>query len=287
MLMLMGWWKRETRLGAFTWGLIGACLGQIHMSGFFFAAGFFVCTLLLPSAQTPRGKVRWAAWFGGSVLGALPLIPWLGYLLEHPTHEAITKGWTEIIQAKFWVFWISNPLGLHLGNPLGLLRGQSTWAQISDFVRYPVLDGHATYLNGVAHLTTLVAGVTLFFFGIRRALTGRFRLTRPRTQLELALISAVFGFGILLTLSGVNIRRYYTLVVFPLEFVWLTSLAWNWAAESASRARIATGILATLWVSEWVMSACLVGYVHVNEGATQGDYGDAYHVILRKKAGGH
>jgi len=37
----------------------------------------------------------------------------------------------------------TDPLGLHLGNPLGLLLCSSLWSQ-SDFVCYPVLNGHAT-----------------------------------------------------------------------------------------------------------------------------------------------
>jgi hypothetical protein len=40
MLFLMSWWKRATNWGAFFWGFVGACIGQIHMSGFFFAGGF-------------------------------------------------------------------------------------------------------------------------------------------------------------------------------------------------------------------------------------------------------
>ena len=60
---------------------------------------------------------------------------WALHVLNHPVHETIARGWTEALQARFYVFWITNPTGLHLGNPLGLLRGQSHWAQISDFVR--------------------------------------------------------------------------------------------------------------------------------------------------------
>ena len=44
-VVLWGHFYRRTRLGAFAWGLAGALLGQIHMSGFFFA---FALALAVP-----------------------------------------------------------------------------------------------------------------------------------------------------------------------------------------------------------------------------------------------
>src|SRR5215469_13898723 len=71
-VMLVGWWYRRRWWGAFLWGLVGAFLGQIHLGGFFFSAAFVGCTLLFD-----RHSVRWSTWFAGSVLGALPMVPWL------------------------------------------------------------------------------------------------------------------------------------------------------------------------------------------------------------------
>src|SRR5262245_25731095 len=73
--MLLGWRYRHRWWGAFCWGLLGALLGQIHLAGFFFAAAFVGCILLFD-----RRSVRWPAWFAGSVLGLLPLAPWLATL---------------------------------------------------------------------------------------------------------------------------------------------------------------------------------------------------------------
>ena len=288
MMMLAGWWRRETWLGAFIWGLIGACLGQIHMSGFFFAAGFFICTLIFRSQETERSQVKWVSWLIGSVLGAMPLIPWMMHILAHPVQESVTKSWIDALQAKFWVFWVTNPIGLHLGNPLGLLRGQSNWAQISDFVRYPLISNggsdHATYLNGLAHLVALGAATFILARGIRATLLKKTAKNLHLTNRELAIRAGLWGFGILLTASLVNIRRYYLMVSFPLEFVWLTSLAFAGSATTTRIARSVTLALGALWGAQLVMSACFVSYVHVHEGATQGDYGDAYHVVMRKRA---
>jgi hypothetical protein len=282
-LMLAGWWRRERWLGAFIWGLIGAWLGQIHMSGFFFAAGFPLVTILFRSTQVSRARVRWGAWFLGSCLGALPLIPWAQYALEHPVHEAISRGWGEVLQFKFWVFWATNPLGLHLGNPLGILRGPTGWDQISDFVRYPLIAGQATYLCGLAHAVAAIAAAAILLPGFKRWIKrlgprALVRLHAPRPEVSLALIAGIWGFGLLLTASSVMIRRYYLMVSFPLEFIWLARLALG--SYDPIRAQ---RLLATLWVSQLFISACFVGYIHVNEGAPQGDYGDAYHVVKSKK----
>src|SRR6185437_1425395 len=82
-LTLMGWWKRDKKFGALAWGFIGAIIGQIHMSGFFFAAGFVLWTLLFD-----RRSARWKYWFVGSVLGSLTLLPWLYQLYSHPMATA-------------------------------------------------------------------------------------------------------------------------------------------------------------------------------------------------------
>ncbi len=284
MLTIMGWWKKSSRWGCLVWGLVGAILGQIHMSGFFFSAALFLWTLI-----GDRKNTKWTYWFLGSVLGALPLIPWAIYIWQHPVTQSMTVGWNEILQFKFWAFWITDPLGLHLGNPLGVLRGPSQWDQISDFVRYPVIAGIPTYAVGLAHL--LIALTALFVFGrifntLKIGLNtskgtfmphrGNSKNLDPKYSRTIFLLcSAMIGFGLLMTATGVVIRRYYMTVAFPLEFIFLIQVA-NPGSFWGKRA------LAVLWVCELFISANFVGYIHVHEGAMQGDYGPAYHLVNKK-----
>lgn len=272
MLMLIGWWRKEARWGAFVWGLAGACVGQVHMSGFFLAAGLFVWTGLFTSSVKRTG-INWKYWFFGSVVGALPLIPWFWYIVTHPVNHAVTTGWGEAIQLKYWVFWLTDSLGLHLGNPLGLLRGPSHWDQLSDFVRYPVVSGHATYLVGIAHAGALVAAVLVFGRGMAGIWRRRFELgsvvigrDSPTAFVQ---NSALWACGILMTLTGIMIRRYYMTVTFPLEFIFLARMA---GPETRSGHRL----LLVLWICQLVMSAGFVHYIHVNQGSTMGDYGQGY-----------
>lgn len=268
MLAWMGWWKRDRFWGAFFWGFVGALVGQVHMAGFFSAFALFLWTATI--GRKMEKKTNWKAWFIGSVLGAPPLIPWLMYLRAHPTGQPVSPEWLgEVVQLKFWVFWVTDPLGLHVGNALGLHRGGSLWAQISDFVRYPMVAGHATYLCGAAHLAILLTAIWIL---IGAAARGRAKIA---DDTSLAQSSAILGFGPILTLTGINIRRYYMVASFPLEGVWLARCAFRAAGRSDRRARQA---LFVIWAAQLLISACIVHYVHVNQGSTQGDYGEAYQV---------
>lgn len=286
MLFLMGWWRRDRFTGALVWGFVGAWLGQIHMSGFFYAFAFFAWTLFEEwrAGRTPRTdeasrspRASWRGWLLGSLLGALPLIPWLHWIatqgLNVPSHQRVSSGLSEALQLKFWVFWLTDPLGLHLGNPLGILRGNSHLAQLSDFLRYPLVGGRATYLNAAAHVALVVAGARIFLPSAWRFLVSRPRARSllPRTELGRALFAAGAGFGAVMTVTGVMIRRYYMMVSFPFELLALTR-----ASETLPRRRV---WLAVLFLAQLFVSACFVGYVHVNEGSPQGDYGHAFHKV--------
>jgi hypothetical protein len=268
-LFLMSWWKRRCFWGALCWGLIGASIGQIHMSGFFFALGFVAWTFLFD-----RRNVNWRGWLTGSTLGSLTLIPWLIHVLTQPTGQPTIFGWGEAIQLKFWVFWITDPLGLHLGNPLGVLRGNSIVQQLADFARYPILAGHPTYLVGALHLLTALWAILILPPALIKLwqVRSQWRALLSGTQSEtaLALSATFFGYGLVITLATVAIHRYYMIITFPLEWVWLARMT-----QLAHPAR-ARSWLGALFVLELLISASFIGYVHVNDGAPMGDYGAAY-----------
>jgi hypothetical protein len=285
MLVLMGWYKRDKILGAFTWGLIGAIVGQIHMSGFFLAGALFLWTATF---RPKNKKTHWLAWFTGSVVGAIPLIPWVKFVLEHRTSTPINPGWGEAVQLKYWVYWISDAFGIHLGNTLGIYRGDTQWEQLSDFIRYPLIDGHATYLTGLAHIA-VIGCIVWMTLQLAKWISDEVFLCRNQAGLaqvgkdligrssdtQFARNSAFIGSGILMTLTNVNIRRYYMMITFPFEQYWLSGFA--------LRRPNGKVVLAILWFAQLLISANFVGYIHVNQGSSQGDYGDAYHVTMERQ----
>lgn len=279
MLFLLSWWKRSSRKGAFFWGLVGACLGQIHMSGFFFALGFTLWAALFDRTS----RIPWKAWFAGSCVGSITLLPWIWNLLTERTGHSIGYGFQEASQLKFWVFWITDPLGLHLGNALGVLNGNSTAAQLGDFLRYPLWDSSPTYLIGAAHALLVLAGAFALLRGVWILARHLRTEGRPASWLigrssESAFTrnAAFIGYGILLTFSTLIIRRYYLLITFPLEYVWLAGLCLMGARSAAPSRRVGRFVLAVILLCELVISLGFLDYIHRNEGSLRGDYGRGY-----------
>ncbi|MFZ9595682.1 MAG: hypothetical protein ACO3A2_06340 [Bdellovibrionia bacterium] len=270
-LILMGWWRKRSFFWAFLWGLSGACIGQIHMSGFFLSAACVLTTLIWDRKHT-----AWKGWFLGSTLGALPLIPWLIHIVQHPVGHSMSVGWEEIQQLKFWVFWITDALGLHLGTSLGVHRGPHHFDQLADFIRFPIVWGRPSYLVGVAHGVLAASGLGVLIELGKNRFT-QLRLSRPT---KLVVTSAFLGCGILLTLTGVAIRRYYLTSTFPLEFLSLV-------AAANPNTRRGNFILGAIWVCELIISINFVYYIHTHQGAPLGDYGQAYHLIESSEKNAH
>jgi hypothetical protein len=270
---LLAWWHRRQRAGAFAWGLIGAWLGQIHISGFFFAAGLAVWTALFD-----RRSVRWRWWLLGSLLGALTLVPWLTHTLSHPgaTKQSLDNLWPP----RFWIFWVSNTLGLSLlqlpvvGSPEGFHHGLLAW---------PSVGGSSLYLVeiivGVIGAVAAVIGIQALALGLWPQRRRLHRLLAGRgSDTGLAVAAAFWAFGILLTATAELIYRHYLIVAYALPGVFL-ALA---ALVHPRRGRI---LLTVLVVAQAALSVLYLDYVHVRGRAVGGDYGVPYdrqtHVVRR------
>jgi len=257
--MLFAWWRRSHRAGAFAWGVLGAWLGQIHMSGFFFAGGFVAWTALYD-----RRSARWRWWFAGSLLGALTLLPWLVHVLSH--QGAPMRSLTNTIQPRFWVYWISYPLGFNLFTSFG----SDSWKLLA----WPTLDGTSLYLCAITFAAIALVGLAI---GVEAfALTIWPRRRKPErpiggkaTNTGLAIRSSVWGYGLLITLSGVLIYRHYLIVAFALPFVTVAVAA----LLQPNRGR---RLLTILVVAQAALSVQYLTYIHARGGAPGGDYGVAY-----------
>jgi hypothetical protein len=261
--MLVGWWYRGYWWGAFLWGLLGALLGQIHLSGFFFAAAFLGCILLFD-----RRSVHWSAWFGGSVLGSLPLVPWLFVVIKHA--QSVQRAEIHNVLTPFR-HWLNLSLGLDLRYSLG--------TDFPPFLAFPTIGVHPTYLAaallGIIILIFLILLVRLIVrLHAEPARTIEF-LLGARSSTALALNAAFFGYGLLLLVMSQPIYLHYFVVAFSLPALWLA-----WIAQAGSRGHVGSlansrRLLAALVLVQAGLTLIFFAYIHETQ-IIDGDYGVAY-----------
>jgi hypothetical protein len=277
MAALLAWWHRRHRAGAFGWGLIGAWLGQIHLTGFFFAAGLAAWTALFE-----RRSVRWRWWLFGSLLGALTLVPWLTHTLSHP--GAAKQSLDSLWPPHFWIFWVSNTLGLSLlslpvvGSPQGFHHGLLAWPSIGGSSLYLV-----TIMVGVISAVAVAIAIQAVVLGLwPRRHRLHWLLAGRGSDTGLAVSAAFWGFGLLLTATGELIYRHYLIVAYALPFVFL-------ALAALVHPRHGRILLTVLVLSQAALSVLYLDYVHVRGRAVGGDYGVPYdrqtHAARRREAG--
>lgn len=266
--LLIGWWHRERRWGSFLWGVVGAVIGQVHMAGFFFTAG-----LAAWAALFERRRVAWRSWFAGNCLGALPMLPW-AYTVLFRSHHHLNHAvqWVHVVEMKFWMRWFTEPFGLGVDYSLE--------NDFADFLGYPLLGRDRSYLAAWLYASLLViaavvVGRALFWLARNRARVNEFIVGR-NSQTAFTQNAALWGFGILLSLSTASIHRHYMIVAFPLTFVWLARVALAPGEKSAVEMRRSRGLLTALCVLQLLVSSCFLNYIHANPHQIWGDYGIPY-----------
>ncbi len=271
LMMLYGWWYRRRGGPAFLWGLMGVCLGQIHMAGFFFAGGFVLWALLFDRPWRERLALR--SWLLGSGLGTLPLLPWLYYLLTHPSERPINPHrWVHSCELKFWIRWFTESFGLGIDYTFGPF--------FAEFKSYPLLGGRPTYLVGLLHW--FVSAVAILLLGRAAVLLWRQRERwRERwigrdSPSAFTQNAALWGFGLLLTLSSFSIHRHYMIVLFPLEFLWVARLALCPGGEQTPSRRRGRVLLMSLWIAQFLISANMLSYIHARQNFSGTEYGIPY-----------
>ncbi len=256
--MLAAWWQRERWWGAFCWGLVGMLLGQIQLAGFFFAASFVAC-----SALFARSSVRWSGFLCGSVLGALPALPWL--LAVAASHDGMSQAALGNLVTSFFADWFSLALGLDLPYALG--------GDFGHFLAEPF------YLAaGLLAAIVAIFAILVYRFCRRLMLAPKPTLARlfdKSSPTALVLIAAFLGFGVLLAATLRPFYLHYLIVAFALP-----ALSLAWIARAGSReapGSIALGrvLLALLVLAQAGVTLLFLGFIHDTQ-VIAGDYGTAY-----------
>lgn len=248
--VLWGHFYRRKRLGAFAWGLAGALIGQIHMSGFFFAFALACATVVRDGRRKELRATRWMYWIAGSLIGGAILLPWLSALTTgHAGHSVY--HFREILTLNFYAQWFLAVWGIGLA---------ATRYGGMQFLREPLVWGHPTYLMLLAHAYLAGAGLWITLRWFASGLRPRFD-----EQLTFYVVVTFIVVGVLLTFSGVRIRPHYLIVVAPFVHLWAAGVTWP-------RRRLLASVAAT----QMLVTATFLVLVHRQGGMPWTDYGWSY-----------
>lgn len=261
-LLILGHQFRVRKTGAFIWGFIGAIIGQIHMSGFFFSLGLFLYTLWYDYKN--KHNTKWLAWLIGSIIGAVSLIPWLIYLTENVSDSKLSI--LHIFQFNFFIYWFIDPLGLNLTYSLR--------NSIFDFLTFPWIKGYNTYLVALIH-TGLIIVAIFVLYGIIKLLKNIFIKIKDRTFINeiksddsnhnFYLISVLIGLGIIMTLSCIWIHPHYLIVAFPLPYIFIVKMLYPNLKK-----------IKFIIILQLLLSISFLNFIHRTQGPDRSDYGKTY-----------
>ncbi|MFZ4401029.1 MAG: hypothetical protein ACOYO1_13410 [Bacteroidales bacterium] len=261
-LIILGHQYRHKPWGAFIWGFIGAIVGQIHMSGFFFAFGLFAFT----AGYDYKNKLKsnWIFWILGSAIGAIGLIPWILYFVHHTGDSTLSI--LHIFQFNFFIYWFIDPTGLNITYTLR--------ESIYQYISYPWVNGINTYLVALIHIgLVVIAGFviigivkltkkTYFLFRNHKLIKEIIEIKESNTFYLLAIL---LGLGIVMTLSCIWIQPHYLIIAFPFPYIFVMRMLYP-----NFRLMMAALILQLL------LSITFLGFIHQTQGTTNSDYCKTY-----------
>jgi len=260
---IAAWYFRRFAGAAFAWGLLGALMTQVHMSAAFFALAVAAWTLVHDRTAFP-----WKSWLAGSVVGALPALPWLFEVLSQP-------GGTRFSVPDFSFFprWPWQSFGFGIEPVLGR-------AHTLDYLSGPPLAGHPTYLMALVYVVLASVVLVVLLQAIRLIRSEGwpparevFLGTRPETLLITATFWGYGGLLTLLTLFGAGSHRHYLIVVTPILALWAV-LAVMYGDRTVGHSR-ARAMLIVLCLSQAVLSDGLLSYIH-RTAIIKGDFGPTW-----------
>jgi hypothetical protein len=301
--------RRDRCWGSFLWGLSGALIGQIHLSGFFLAGGVSLWTLIEGIRGKAMTRWRYGWWIAGSLLGAVGLIPWVSVLRKDGEGAPFTLGWTiESLLLRLRVVgedWFSLAFGL-----------TSWWTYYHDegrFLETPTFFGIPTQGAWMAtSLLTLIGAFGVISWCAGKVVSGSprrsqripFKLTQPLRRFRRSLprlAKGVASYFWLYTRALIRPRRSLTGPIgFDLDArFWLraTFLVFSTLLILASRIihlhyiytftpflflsvvvlfRKRRGFLAAIVVLQAALTAMTLVDIHRQGGSYLGDYRTSY-----------
>lgn len=262
LLLIFGNAYRKQRWGAFLWGFGCAIIGQVHMSGFFLAAGITIFTLLHDSYH--KKPIRGMFFIFGVLAGVAWLIPWVIYIINNGQHSYLLLK--NILAFSFYRYWMLDIHGLHLIYSLG----DNFW----DFLKEPVIYGTETNIVAMLHVFLCVVGLFTVLLVLqyiwKQAVIFKTKkiaslIFEDSSLARFYLFGILIGLGILMTISGTEIYPHYLICTFPFSYIFLVKVHFQ-----------RKSLLRLVIIAQMVITFCFLLYIHQHGGALRGDYKRTY-----------
>ena len=266
-LLFLGHQFRHRIWGAAMWGLVGAIVGQIHMSGFFFQPILVGWTLwqerdrvkLDDSITSLSSRTNWLSFMLASGLGLMPMLPWVRVLIEQGIHRG--PGSARNFVPEFYLQWLTTGWGLNLEHQLDRVFWQV-------FLAEPRVFGFSTYGMAVAHLFLVGSALwTLWCWVGAKSHRQQVRLVPGYNNMRFYFMAGAIGMGLFLTGIGQRVPVYYLTILFPLPYIWVVVMC-------KANPKWLSAIAAT----QLAISVTFLGFIHHQGGIPDGKYGTAYHL---------
>ena len=259
---IVAWWYRRNFWAALIWGMLGALMAQIHIG-----AGFFALAVAAWTFYANRNDASWTGWLIGSILGALPALPWLLTVFSAVGRSANL----DVLWPAYFVRWVMQPFGLYVH-----LFDASEFAR---FLSSPIAGGVPTFAMLAVHAVL----VALWLWMCARSIGTIRRQTWTARKLllgegpEWLLINAsLWGYGgimTLLTVISVGSARNYMIVVAPIMALWAAMATQQWVA--AGNQSLFRKVMVLLCACQILISAGFLSFVHQTQ-IFAGEYGPTW-----------
>ncbi len=290
-LLLLLWIShrhRQARWGAFAWGLVGALIGQVHLSGCFIALGLVTGTVLAERLGGAARSRYWHFWLLGTALGLVSAVPFIQAVLS-PSSAPVARPFEHglIVHIFSCLYELSATATSVLPySALGL--GEEG----PEYEIGPVVDGVHLHVGDVMSWFTFLAiasGMMVRLFtslvapGFRW--TWRIFRRRPRgtnsdadTSINSPTVAGEEGHrtgfylwstiaipGVIFVLTTDVYFYHYYFVLCPFMFVLIAACLLPWR-------RLLLGLV----IAQALMSYSYLSFIHAKGGITRGEYGWSY-----------
>jgi hypothetical protein len=287
LLLWVGHRHRQTRSGAVTWGIVGALIGQLHLSGWFVAAGLAIGTAVGEWRGVLERSRRWRWWLLGSMIGLASAIPWARALATLPVPVPAESATTLIVRLVSCLYeLVSTSTSVRPYSALGL--GEDAL----EYEVSPIIGGLALHVPDVLDL--FIASLVIVRIAVRlvnEAVVPGFRWIfrrinpAPRERLFPEAVASdesphagqkrgSTGFYLCSTIAipcaiyvlTTQVYFYhYFFVMFPFVSVLLAVCVLPWRRA-----------LLALVIAQALLALAFVGYIHYKTGTIRGEYGLSY-----------